>query len=95
MAIRKAGKSPLTFGDLMAVERIGQVAVSPGGTEAVFVVGRHDPEKNEVRQTIRVLDLVTGRSRALTPGPGNHRDPAWSPDGKRIAFVSDREKDQG
>jgi dipeptidyl aminopeptidase/acylaminoacyl peptidase len=95
MAVMSRRRSPLRFRDLMSIERIGQVSVSPDGTEAVYVVARHDPKKNEVRQTIRVLDLATGRSRVLTPGPGNHRDPAWSSDGKRIAFVSDREKDLG
>ena len=33
--------------------------------------------------------------RELTPGPGNHGQPAWSPDGLRLAFVSDRDKEKG
>ncbi len=37
---------------------------------------------------LRILDLETGRSTALTTGNHVNVDPAWSPDGKRLAYVS-------
>src|SRR6185503_3821346 len=40
---------------------------------------------------IWVAELVTGRSRQLTGGPGSDRQPRWSPDGKTLAFISTRE----
>ncbi|RPJ41301.1 MAG: hypothetical protein EHM19_12250, partial [Candidatus Latescibacterota bacterium] len=95
MPNKRTRKRPLAFADLMAVDRIGQAAVSPDGMRAVFVASRHDPKKNEVRQTIRLVDLASGEIRDLTPGPGNHRDPAWSPDGRFLAFASDRDKEEG
>lgn len=36
--------------------------------------------------------LAGGQARRLTTDPGNDGDPAWSPDGGRIAFVSDRDR---
>jgi len=37
---------------------------------------------------LRILDLETGRSTALTTGNHVNVDPTWSPDGKRLAYVS-------
>lgn len=37
-----------------------------------------------------LVDVETGRARRLTNGPGPESSPAWSPDGRRIAFVANR-----
>ncbi len=37
-----------------------------------------------------LLDVVSGEKRRLTHSLANDQHPAWSPDGKRLAFISDR-----
>lgn len=41
-----------------------------------------------------VVDAETGEATQLTDGEGDHTMPAWSPDGQRIAFVSDAVEDR-
>ena len=36
-----------------------------------------------------VVDATSGEARQLTSGEGEHWSPAWSPDGSRVAYVSD------
>jgi len=40
-----------------------------------------------------IVDLAGGAPRRLTTGSSRDEDPQWSPDGKRICFVSDRHAD--
>jgi dipeptidyl aminopeptidase/acylaminoacyl peptidase len=40
-----------------------------------------------------IVDATTGEARQLTEGMASETQPAWSPDGTRIAFVADRRRD--
>ncbi len=41
-----------------------------------------------------LLDVRSGKVKRLTRGPFHDRQPAWSPDGRHIAFVSNRVEDE-
>jgi len=75
-------------GDLDALGDEEDPTVSPEGAEVAYVfVPRNDLKRAE----IRVVDVVTGRVRALTGTPGMaDSGPAWSPDGATVAYVSER-----
>ena len=40
-----------------------------------------------------LVDVATGAARRLTDGPTSDAEPAWSPDGTRIAFTASRGRD--
>ncbi len=64
-----------------ASEHIGLVDASPDGKRAVF----------SARGEIFTVPVKEGYTRNITNSPGIHeRDAVWSPDGKYIAYISDK-----
>ncbi|MFH2071457.1 MAG: S9 family peptidase [Actinomycetota bacterium] len=65
-----------------------QVVVAPDRDWAVYTFS---PPSDWNRSELRVVDLGSGETRAITGSPRIHdHSPAVSPDGGRIAFVSER-----
>lgn len=89
-----AEKKPLTADDLWVIQRVGNPVLSPDGKMAAYTVTAYDMEADRANADIWVSPVAGGAARRLTTNKASDTSPAWSPDGRRIAFVSKREDDK-
>ena len=75
----------------MDMESVSSPAISPDGSQIVFSRGWVDKLKDQGRSNIWIVDTAGTRLRELTRGSWRDSAPVWSPDGTRIAFLSDRD----
>jgi len=84
-------KHPFTFEDMMALKRVEEPVPSPDGKWVIFGVVDVDLAKNSKTPHVWIVPLAGGESRELIADQDSDR-PRWSPDGKRFAFISNKEK---
>lgn len=94
VTIVAADKRPITPQDLWAMKRVGAPALAPDGKSAVFSVTEWSIEKNKSTASLWLIDVTGGTLRRLTYAPSGDNSPVWSPEGKRLAFVSKRGEDE-
>ncbi len=87
----QTNKPPLTLDEFFDSVEIRNVRVSPDGHAVVIETARADWEANRFRNDLWLYrDEGTGSLTQLTQS-GHDSNPEWSPDGRSIAFLSDRE----
>ena len=64
--------------------------ISPDGKRVVYEVSRTNWEDNAFERDLWIADTETGEGHQLTASKKSSTNAAWSPDGKWIAFLSDR-----
>jgi dipeptidyl aminopeptidase/acylaminoacyl peptidase len=87
-------KRPITPEDMAAFVRMADVQISPDGELVAFVAGEQfKVDTATPKSQIWVVPTAGGPARPFTGGPRTDNTPRWSPDGRTLAFLSDRLED--
>ncbi|MCM3875331.1 MAG: S9 family peptidase [Thermoanaerobaculia bacterium] len=97
-ALAFAGADPpakKSFGvdEIWAVSRVGTPVLSRDGKRVAYTIATYDLEENRSNADVWLLELSGGAPRRLTANKASDTSPAFSPDGRRLAFLSKRDGD--
>jgi dipeptidyl aminopeptidase/acylaminoacyl peptidase len=86
-----AGEKPWTLDALMNLKTISDVQLTADGTKVAYVVHKVDDQRNAYDSEIWVVPASGGQARRPALAHVSDRQPRWSADGQKLAFLSGRE----
>lgn len=86
----QTAKRAITFEDIIKLHRLSGAAVSRDGKWVAYTVSTPDLDANRNVSNIWIVSTASGEPTQITEG-GRDNSPAWSPDGKTLAFISARD----
>jgi len=86
-----AGVQTPTIDQSLSMKSVGGVRISPDGRYVAYTVQQTNWEENEFTQQIWIAPVGGLVTYQLTSGKKSSNSPEWSPDSRRVAFLSDRD----
>jgi dipeptidyl aminopeptidase/acylaminoacyl peptidase len=77
--------------DLFSLEAASDPQISPDGSKIAYARRSGDIMTDRMRSSIWLVDTKSGEQVPIAAGPGAHSQPRWSPDGRRLAYISTAE----
>ena len=77
--------------EIISLKRVASPAISPDGRHVAYTIRETNWDENAFETEIWIADAASGESRQVTNSRKSSTQPAFSPDGAWLAFVSDRD----
>jgi dipeptidyl aminopeptidase/acylaminoacyl peptidase len=91
LAAARAQKHAFTIEDLYRIKSISDVHLSPDGRTIVYAVATPNLARAKRSTQIWLMNADGRNARQITTGDKSSGSPVFSPDGRWIAFISDRD----
>jgi dipeptidyl aminopeptidase/acylaminoacyl peptidase len=89
-ALACAQKQPFDASTMMQLKRLSDPQISPDGQWVAFTVQSVDVAANQKPAQVWIVPLDGGTPHQITHDGSDNERPRWSPDSRRIAYISDR-----
>jgi dipeptidyl aminopeptidase/acylaminoacyl peptidase len=91
----QAGTKPWTLDELLALRQVTDPQICPDGRWVAYVVSELNSDKTEYQTDIWIAPTsahagTPAEARRITTSPQVDESPRWSPDGRTLAFLSER-----
>ena len=83
----------MTFEDIVALNRASDAQISPDGRQVLFVLTSWDSANDRFNSDLWLAHDTREPALRLTTNSGRDDHPRWAPNGRRLAFLSERPSD--